>query len=99
MLQVIVNAIFKVIAFIGGVVMSPIVAIVNALIPDFSTFISGILNFVAQGLTYVPFILRLFMIPNYCLAIVYLYFTAYVTFKIGFASYKLILKLYNKFKP
>lgn len=99
MLQVIINAVFKVIAFIGGLIMSPIVAIIQAFVPDFSQFINGILNFFEQMCGYVPFVLRLLMIPNFCLNAVALLFTSYVTFKIGFSAYKLILKLYDKFKP
>ena len=99
MLQIIINAVFKVIAFIGGLIMSPIVAIIQVFVPDFSQFINGILQFFESMCGYVPFVLRLLMIPNFCLSAIALLFTSYVTFKLGFASYQLILKLYNKFKP
>lgn len=99
MLNIIIKAVFSIIAFIGGIILSPITALVNVFIPDFSSYISGILTFLTNITQYIPFVCKLLMIPSFCLQSVILLFTAYLTFKIGFNTYKLILKLYNKFKP
>lgn len=99
MLQVIVNAIFKVIAFIGGVVMTPITVLVQTFLPDFSNFISGILNFMTDAFRFVPFVIKLLMIPQACVLAITSLFSAYVIFKVGFFAYQLILKIYRIFKP
>lgn len=99
MLQVLVNAVFKIIAFIGGVIMTPMSLLVQAFVPDFANFISSMLNYMTSVFELVPFVIKLLMIPNACVLAVTSIFSSYVIFKIGFAGYKLILKIYRIFKP
>lgn len=99
MLQVIVNAIFKVLTFLAGIVLTPIVALIGAFIPDFSSYVSGILTFFTSVCEYVPFVVRLLMIPPEFLSAVVIFFTSYVTFKLGYNAYQVILQIWKAFKP
>ncbi len=99
MLSILVNFVFKIIATIGGIILTPITLIVSAFIPDFSNFISGIISFLSNMVVYVPFFIKLFMIPSFCISSVNLLFTAYLSLIVGIQGYKLVMKIYNKFKP
>ena len=99
MLGILVNFVFKIIATIGGIILTPITLLVSAFVPDFSTFVSGIISFLTNMVVYVPFFIKLFMIPDFCISAVNLLFTAYVSLVVGIQGYKLVMKIYNKFKP
>lgn len=99
MLNIIVNAIFFIVGKIGDIILLPIMAIINALVPNLSVNLDSIFNYLEQGFSFVPFFLKLFLIPPACINIVVVVFTTYLTFIVGIRAYHFIMKVYKNFKP
>lgn len=99
MLNIIIKAIFSIIAKIGDIILIPITAVINALIPNLSINFDYIFNYLQMGFSYIPFIFKYLMIPPYCIQIVILVFTTYFSLIIGIRSYHFVMKVYEKFKP
>lgn len=99
MFNMLMNLIFTLIAKIGDLVMSPLVAGISVIIPSFSNFVSYILQFINYGFTYLTFFLKLLMIPKECVEIVVTVALASLTIMTLVRTYTLIVKIYNYFKP
>lgn len=99
MLNIIIKAIFWIIGKIGDIILLPIMAIINALIPNFSISLNDIFSYLEMGFQYIPFVLKSFLIPSFCVEIVFLVFTTYLSFVVGVRVYNFIMKVYNNFKP
>ena len=93
------NLIFTLIAKVGDLVMSPLIAGISLLIPSFSSFITYILQFINYGFTYLVFFFKLLMIPKECVEIVVTVALASLTIMTLVRTYTLIVKIYNYFKP
>lgn len=99
MLNVIINAIFFIVGKIGDIILLPIMAIVNALIPNLSVKMDNIFSYLEMGFQYIPFALKCLLIPSTCVEIVVLVFTTYLTFVVVVRVYNFIMKVYKNFKP
>lgn len=99
MLNIIVKAIFFIVGKIGDIILLPIMAIVNALIPNLSITMDNIFSYLEMGFNYIPFALKCLLIPSFCIEIVILVFTTYITFIVGIRAYNFIMKVYKNFKP
>lgn len=99
MLNIIIKAIFWVISKIADIILIPITAVLNALLPNLSINLDNIFNYLHTGISYIPFILKTIMIPNTCITLVVFVFTSYITFITGIRVYQFIMKIYNNFKP
>ena len=99
MLNIIINAIFFIVGKIGDIILLPIMAIVNALIPNLSVSMDNIFSYLEMGFQYIPFALKCLLIPSFCIEIVVLVFTTYLTFVVGVRVYNFIMKVYKNFKP
>lgn len=99
MLNVIINAIFFIVGKIGDIILLPIMAIVNALIPNLSVKMDNIFSYLEMGFQYIPFALKCLLIPSTCIEIVVLVFTTYLTFVVLVRVYNFIMKVYKNFKP
>lgn len=99
MFGLLVKLIFWIVGKIGDIILAPFMLFANAFIPNFSDFSTGIINFFNNGLQYVGFIFSVFHIPSYCVTAVTTLLSLYVAFKVGFGVYKVVLLIYDKFKP
>ena len=99
MFKILVKVIFKVVGWIGDIIMAPFVLFASAFIPNLDTYFSYIITFFSQAITYVNFVLNALMIPSELVSAVFVLLSTYITFKLGVVTYKLILNIYNKFKP
>ena len=99
MLNIIVKAIFFIVGKIGDIILLPIMAIVNALIPNLSISMDNIFSYLEMGFNYIPFALKCLLIPSFCIEIVIIVFTTYITFVVGVRAYNFIMKVYKNFKP
>lgn len=99
MLDIIIKAIFFIVGKIGDIILLPIMGIVNLLMPNLSINLDNIFNFLAMGFNFIPFGLKLLLIPPVCIQILVLVFTTYLSFVIGVRVYNFIMKIYNNFKP
>lgn len=99
MLNIIVKAIFFIVGKIGDIILLPIMAVVNALIPNLSVSMDNIFSYLEMGFQYIPFALKCLLIPSFCIEIVVIVFTTYITFVVGVRVYNFIMKVYKNFKP
>lgn len=99
MLNILVKAIFWIVGKIGDIILIPIMAIVNGLIPNLNINFNNIFSYLEMGFQYIPFFLKTLLIPSYCIEFVVVIFTTYISFVIGVRVYNFIMKIYNKFKP
>lgn len=99
MLNIIIKAIFFIVGKIGDIILLPIMAIVNALIPNLSVNLNNIFSYLEMGFEYIPFFLKLLLIPSFCIEIVVIIFTTYLSFVVGVRVYNFIMKVYKNFKP
>lgn len=99
MLNIIIKAIFFIVGKIGDIILLPIMAIVNALIPNLSVSMDNIFSYLEMGFQYIPFALKCLLIPSFCVEIVVIVFTTYLTFVVGVRVYNFIMKVYKNFKP
>lgn len=99
MLNILIKAIFFIIAKIGDIVMTPIMAVVSLILPSSIDFFDNIFTFLENGFRYMTFFLKLLLIPNTCVNVVVFVFSAYITLETGIRAYNLIVKIYDRFKP
>lgn len=99
MLNIIIKAIFFIVGKIGDIILLPIMAVVNALIPNLSVSMDNIFSYLEMGFQYIPFALKCLLIPSFCIEIVVIVFTTYLTFVVGVRVYNFIMKVYKNFKP
>lgn len=99
MLNIIIKAIFFIVGKIGDIILLPIMAIINALIPNLSVSMDNIFSYLEMGFQYIPFALKSLLIPSFCIEIVILVFTTYLSFVVGVRVYNFIMKVYKNFKP
>lgn len=99
MLNIIIKAIFFIVGKIGDIILLPIMAVVNALIPNLSVSMNNIFQYLEMGFQYIPFALKCLLIPSFCIEIVVIVFTTYLTFVVGVRVYNFIMKVYKNFKP
>lgn len=79
--------------------MSPIIALVNTMIPAVGDFISAIFQFIGWGLDYIPFFLKLLCIPQWCIVAVLSLASVVLVFNATVYIYYFSLAVYNYFKP
>lgn len=99
MLNVIIKAIFFIVGKIGDIILLPIMVVVNALIPNLSVSMDNIFSYLQMGFQYIPFALKCLLIPSFCIEIVLVVFTTYLSFVVGIRAYNFIMKVYKNFKP
>lgn len=99
MLNIIIKAVFAIIGKIGDIILLPIMAIINTLIPNITISMDNLFSYLEMGFNYIPFALKCLLIPSFCIEIVILVFTTYLTLIIGVRSYNFIMKVYKNFKP
>lgn len=98
MVNLLINAVFWLINKVYSIILSPLFAILNTLMPN-ANIVEHILNFLTLGLQYMGTLAGLLCIPSgaFTLLITYLElkFTVFVVMKVA----KLSLNVYNKLKP
>lgn len=98
MLNAIITGLFNLIAKLGDLILSPLIAVVSALIPNFTTFYSSIVYWLGQGFQYIGWAFKLICIPKECMLLVYTTAFTYMAIVLGIRVYILIVRIYNKFK-
>lgn len=99
MLAILLNFIFTLISKLGDIILFPIISLLSALIPSFSDFYNSILLFIDYAFTYLLFFIKLLCIPQTCMIAVFTVATATLSITTGIRTYKLIITIYQKFKP
>lgn len=94
-----ISVIFKVIAWITTLILSPILAIVSVLIPSYSTYIGYFNSWLGYGLTYLNFFIDLFMIPRAPIIAVMGLGLGIITFNITMRVVGLTIAIWKYFKP
>ena len=98
MLNILINFLFKVVGMIGDIVTAPLIAVVTAVIPSFSDFLDGMLQFFDYAFTYFTFICKTLLIPPVCIQALITVALATLAIMTGTRAYILIVNIYNKFK-
>ena len=99
MLKVLFSFIFKLIAKLAEIVLSPITALISAFIPDLGQTLTNIVSFISTGVESIPFWLAFFCIPLGATSIFFTYILGKATFWLGYRATKFVIKIYQKFKP
>ena len=99
MFEMLMNLIFTLIGKIGDLVLSPLIAAISVLIPNFDNFVSYIIQFIDYGFTYITFFFKLLMIPLPCVQMIVTVATATFAIITTVRTFSLIVKVYNYFKP
>lgn len=100
MLDVIVKAIFFVIGKIGDIVLTPFIAGISVLFPDFTSLFTQYLSFITSYILYrIVWVFKFFCVPKLCIDVMITIATASLSIMIVVRTYVLIVRLYNKFKP
>lgn len=97
--EMLVNLIFTIVSKIGDLILSPIVAGLSVLIPNFSLFMIYIIQWINYGMTYLLFFIKLLMIPYNCISIVVTVALASLSIMVIVRTYSLLVRIYNYFKP
>lgn len=99
MINLIVNFLFFIVNSLYTIILSPIFAGINALLPQDVDFLGYVVNFLTQGLSYVGTVAGLLCIPTAALTLVITWFEAkflvYALIKVG----KLAINIWQKLKP
>lgn len=99
MINKLIEGIFYIITKIFDILFTPFFSALFALFPSLSSYLSYILNFLNQALTYVgAFTTMLFFPSNYMTAIFDYFVIKYSIFILS-RSIKFIINIYNKLKP
>lgn len=99
MINLIVNFLFFIVNSLYAIILSPIFAAINALLPDDVNFIEHITDFLSQALSYISTIAALLCIPAAALTLVVTFFeTKFLMFALIKVA-KLSLNLWQKLKP
>lgn len=99
MLNALISGLFGLIAKLGDIIISPLVSAISILIPDFTSFYSSILSFINYGFNYIGWIYKALCIPKSCMSIVYTVAIVSLSLTVLTRTYRLIVKIYNTFKP
>lgn len=100
MLNVIIKAVFYIVGKLGDIILTPIVAGISILFPDFSTLFTSFLKFINDYiLIALPWAFKFFCVPKLCIDVIITIATASVAIMVIVRTYVLIVRIYNKFKP
>lgn len=99
MLNALITGIFQLIAKLGDIIISPLVSAISVLIPDFTNFYNSIITFINYGFNYIGWFYKALCIPRNCMTIVYTVAVVSLSLTVLTRTYRLIVKIYNTFKP
>lgn len=99
MLQIIIKAIFFIIAKIYDLVLSPFFSVIFALFPTVATYFSYITTFLNSAFTYFATCLDLLCIPRTALLLLFDYYAIKYSIYLIRISLKFSIKVYNMLKP
>lgn len=99
MINLLVKAIFFVITKLYSIILTPFLALITGLFPSLSQYFSSITTFLNYALTYVRSILRLLLIPNEVILLLFNYFAILYTVYITTLTVRFAINLYKKLKP
>lgn len=99
MLSILVNFIFKILAAISNIILTPIFSIIGSLIPGFSDFSASITSFLTSAIQYFSFILKLFMIPQICITTTVSLALTYITIRLSITTYLFLVRCWKTLKP
>lgn len=99
MINLLVKAIFFVITKLYSIILTPFLVLITGLFPSLSQYFSSITTFLNYALTYVRSILRLLLIPNEVILLLFNYFAILYTVYITTLTVRFAINLYKKLKP
>lgn len=99
MINLLVKAIFFVITKLYSIILTPFLAIITALFPSLSQYFNYIITFLRYCFTYVRSILRLLLIPDNAVLMLFNYFAILYTIYITTLTIRFAINLYKKLKP
>lgn len=99
MLNIIIKAVFWIVGKIGDIILLPIMGVINLLLPGITVNLDYIFDYLEYGFNYLPYMFKLFMIPPFCIQIVVIVFSSYISLVLGVRVYNFIMLVYEKFKP
>lgn len=99
MVNLLVKAIFFVITKLYSIILTPFLAIITALFPSLSQYFNYIITFLRYCFTYVRSILRLLLIPDNAVLMLFNYFSILYTIYITTLAIRFAINLYKKLKP
>ena len=104
MLDMLVKFIFTIVTKLFSIIISPIVSVITALFPDFSTITTTIINFLNnQVFDYISFLVHmlenLVFLPHWLLVFLFNYYVIKVTIYVTIQGVRFGLAVYNKLKP
>lgn len=98
MFNAIFNFLFSLIGKLADIILSPAYLLFDALIPNASEGINTFFNFLAQGLSWIPWLSQMLLIPGVAMGIFITYILAKFTFNISLNVVKFALNVYDKLK-
>lgn len=99
MITALFNLIFKIIGFLGNIILTPFFSLISSLIPSTADFIDNIDYFISYSIQKIAFVGQFLMIPS---SLFKLFFTFMGSLLVGFVAVgviRLSMKIYETFKP
>lgn len=98
MFNAIFNFLFSLIAKLADIILSPAYLLFDALIPGASEGVNTFFNFLSSGLSWIPWLSQMLLIPSVAMGIFITYILAKFTFNISLNVVKFALNVYDKLK-
>ena len=99
MINKILTGIIKLIVSLVSVLLTPIDNVITSLLPDLSSALTSVGNFLNICTRSIGWVISLTGIPSTALSLIVLYFTFKLTAPLSFYLIKLALSWYNRIKP
>lgn len=97
MLKILISAVFKLIALIGKIIITPIMLIVNPILTafGFSEYTNSILQFLQSAYSYFNFFVELLHIPRLAIQSVFAVGGTILTFNVTLYTVGLLISIYD----
>lgn len=99
MLQILVRGVFYILSGIASIVLTPILAAISIVIPDFTNSVNAVTSWVTTGLTAVPFLIKLLGVPLEAVAFFFSYWALIFGISLTIRAIIFIKNIYQTFKP
>lgn len=96
--QLLVNVIFGLLNSLSTIIIAPIMALLSVFIPSLANLVENFTNFISMFWVYFRFVLKLMCVPSPYLLTALALNVGFWTFVLAYNTYRLMLKIYDKFK-
>lgn len=83
----------------ANALLAPVIGLVTVIIPDITSFFTGIVTFIRYGLTYAGFFVNLIMVPKTMIVLLVTLTIAVWGVDLSVRAISLVMAVYHYFKP